>query len=121
VKLQTPYIGHQDITAAVADRVPRQAMPEAPSGNNDHDDERAQWILTLAAQGKSKHQIYLEVFGYAGGRAFDEVSRVLDGTTTTTGPPKGGGTRGLGSNTAQKRVHDHRNRASPAGGCLFPF
>lgn len=95
VELQAPYIGHQDIIAAVADRGPRQAMPDAPSSNNDQDDERVRRILELADQGKSKRQICLEVFGYAGGRAFDEVSRVLDSTTTPTGPP--GGAQGSGT------------------------
>jgi hypothetical protein len=41
-------------------------------------DDKTEGIKELAAQGVSKRQICLDVFGYTGGAAFDAVSRIVE-------------------------------------------
>lgn len=65
IEMQAPVIGYQDILTATWKGGPRRSMPEAQNG--DGDPGRARRIRELAAQGVSKRQIALEVFGYAGG------------------------------------------------------
>lgn len=90
VELQAPHISHHDIMAAVRDGGPRYDMPELPDDRRG--DDRTRRILALAGEGLSKRQIQMEVFGYTGGHAFDEVSRVMSGTTTTPDNDGGHGT-----------------------------
>jgi hypothetical protein len=55
-------------------------------------DSQAVRIRELAAMGKSQRQIEMDVFGYTGGKAHQEVASVLAATTTTmgaTGPVAG--------------------------------
>jgi len=79
VELQAPHISHQDIMAAVKDGGPKYDMPKL----DDWGDDTARRILALAREGLSKNRIQMEVFGYTGGRAYSEVTRVLGDTTTT--------------------------------------
>jgi hypothetical protein len=73
VELQAPMIGYQDIVTAIRNGGPQRDMPEP-----DHEsDERVEQIRELAAQGLSKRQIALEVFGYAGGAAYTAVTGAL--------------------------------------------
>jgi len=89
VELQAPVIGYQDIVMATRNGGPRRDVPEP----DQESDEREEWIRELAAQGLSKRQIALEVFGYAGGAAYTAVTgalslsdrtRALQSCTTTT-------------------------------------
>jgi hypothetical protein len=73
VELQAPVIGYQDIVTATRNGGPRRDMPEP----DQESDERVEWIRELAAQGLSKRQIALEVFGYAGGAAYTAVTGAL--------------------------------------------
>ncbi len=82
VKLQAPMVSYQTILEALAGGDPQQATPAVEvEADVDARDER---IRALAADGLSKRQIALEVFGYAGGAAYTAVTEALEGGTTTT-------------------------------------
>jgi hypothetical protein len=82
IELQAPVIGYRDILTAMKNGGPRHAMPEAQEDREQA--EQAALIRKLAADGLSKRQIALEVFGYVGGAAYTAVNEALqDGTTTT--------------------------------------
>jgi len=73
--MQAPFISTRTITADVSDGGPRYPMPEGGNGGNGNQEQR---IRELAEQGYSKRQIALEVFGYAGGSAYQSVTDVLE-------------------------------------------
>ena len=75
MELQGPFVGRQEFLATLADGGPRQELPRPPAG----DAGQAEQIRTLHAQGESLRAIQKAVFGYAGGAAYDEVKRVLNG------------------------------------------
>lgn len=75
--MQAPFINSNVIMADVSNGGARFPMPEA-GGNGGTNSEMVRRIKELAAQGVSKRQICLDVFGYTGGAAFDAVSRVLE-------------------------------------------
>jgi len=82
VKLQAPMVSYQTILEALAGGGPQQATPAVEvDADIDARDER---IRALAAEGLSKRQIALEVFGYAGGAAYTAVTEALGSGTTTT-------------------------------------
>ncbi|MBU1879407.1 MAG: hypothetical protein KJ734_10695 [Chloroflexi bacterium] len=74
VEMQAPFISRQDILAAVTGAGPRQSLPDTPSTS---DDDLADSIRALHAEGLSKRQIQLQVFGYDGGKAARVVREVL--------------------------------------------
>lgn len=86
-EIQGAYISRDEFVKALAGGGPRFPMPETGGngGDNGGDGNQEQRIRDLAAQGMSKRQICLDVFGYAGGAAFDAVSKVLSDTTTIEG------------------------------------
>ncbi len=75
VELQGPFVGRQAFLAALDGGGPRQALPQAADDGTD--DDQAEQIKTLHAQGESLRAIQKAVFGYAGGAAYDQVKRVL--------------------------------------------
>lgn len=87
VEMQSPWISHQDIIAAMTGNGPRHAMPEPVTVDGEvNETERDELIRRLAAEGLSQNRIQMETFGYTGGKAYSEVKRVLNsngGTTTT--------------------------------------
>jgi S-DNA-T family DNA segregation ATPase FtsK/SpoIIIE len=70
-EVQTPWLSREDILAALTGQGPRLAMPEVPEG------ERDEMIRDLADEGLSRRRIQETVFGYVGGQAHVEVTRVL--------------------------------------------
>ncbi len=81
VELQSPYIGPRTIEADVSRRNggPQRPMPAAapPPAPPPEIDEPAQRVRELHAQGLSKRQIALQVFGYTGGAAWDRLEKIL--------------------------------------------
>jgi len=78
VEMQAPYISRQDILAAVAGGGPRQALPALAEASDD----QAEHIRELHAEGLSRRQIQLQVFGYDGGKAARVVREALGSDTT---------------------------------------
>lgn len=83
VELQSPYIGPRTIEADVAQRNggPQRPMPAAaplptPPPPSEVDGQ-AQRVRELHAQGMSKRQIALQVFGYTGGAAWEKLEKIL--------------------------------------------
>lgn len=79
--MQAPFVSAQTIMADVSNGGARFPMPEV--GSNGGNGNQVARIKELAEQGYSKRQIALEVFGYAGGSAYQAVTDALSGTTTT--------------------------------------
>ena len=75
-EIQGLYVSKSELAKVLAGGGPRYPMPEV-DGNGDGNGSQEQRIRELAAQGKSKRQICLDVFGYTGGKAFEMVSKAL--------------------------------------------
>jgi DNA segregation ATPase FtsK/SpoIIIE-like protein len=82
IKLQTPFVSPAEIGAVVTGGGPRGAIPAAAEGP-DLVEIR---VRELASRGLSRRQIELEIFGYAGGQAHQQVNHILGATTTTDHP-----------------------------------
>jgi hypothetical protein len=75
--MQAPFVNAKTIIADVSNGGARFPMPEW-AGNEQGNGSQEWRIKELAAQGMSKRQICLDVFGYTGGAAFDAVNKVLE-------------------------------------------
>jgi hypothetical protein len=75
-EIQGLYVDKGEFIKALAGGGPRFPMPEV-DGNGHGNGSQERRIRELSAQGLSKRQICLDVFGYTGGKAFETVSRVL--------------------------------------------
>jgi len=80
MELQAPIVSENYIEEAFEDGA--GAVCEMPQGV---DLERDLLIANLSKQGLSKRQIAKQIFGYTGGYAFNEVSRVLAGHSLAGG------------------------------------
>jgi hypothetical protein len=78
VELQGPFVSRQEFMQALANGGPRQDLPSLIDETAE-DDDLAEQIRTLHAQGESLRSIQKALFGYVGGAAYDQVKQVLAG------------------------------------------
>jgi DNA segregation ATPase FtsK/SpoIIIE-like protein len=82
VKVQAPFVTHDDILAALAGGGPGRAMPKVIEETTEDDTDAK--IRLLAGDGVSRTEIARQLFGSTGGAAFYRVKRALDFDTSTS-------------------------------------
>jgi uncharacterized protein YceK len=83
VKVQAPFVTHNDILAALAGGGgPGRTMPQVAEEMAEDDTDAK--IRLLAGDGVSRTEIARQLFGSTGGAAFYRVKRALDFTSTPT-------------------------------------